>query len=134
MIRRPPRSTRTDTLFPYTTLFRSIPAIVRAFAWPKSMRWGRESTSSESLRWVRPLSGIVAILGDELIACEVGGISTGFATRGHRFHCPGEITIGPAEDYSDHIRACHVLLAHTERPETARARSPRAGADPGQRP
>src|SRR3546814_10195240 len=24
MIRRPPRSTRTDTLFPYTTLFRSI--------------------------------------------------------------------------------------------------------------
>src|SRR3546814_11686008 len=26
MIRRPPRSTRTDTLFPYTTLFRSDPA------------------------------------------------------------------------------------------------------------
>src|SRR3546814_10703581 len=26
MIRRPPRSTRTDTLFPYTTLFRSKPA------------------------------------------------------------------------------------------------------------
>src|SRR3546814_21039564 len=25
MIRRPPRSTRTDTLFPYTTLFRSNP-------------------------------------------------------------------------------------------------------------
>src|SRR3546814_15845543 len=30
MIRRPPRSTRTDTLFPYTTLFRS--AYVRAIA------------------------------------------------------------------------------------------------------
>src|SRR3546814_1405197 len=31
MIRRPPRSTRTDTLFPYTTLFRSgvhVPAVV----------------------------------------------------------------------------------------------------------
>src|SRR3546814_9225759 len=28
MIRRPPRSTRTDTLFPYTTLFRSLSAIV----------------------------------------------------------------------------------------------------------
>src|SRR3546814_10361249 len=26
MIRRPPRSTRTETLFPYTTLFRSVPA------------------------------------------------------------------------------------------------------------
>src|SRR3546814_13790377 len=30
MIRRPPRSTRTDTLFPYTTLFRSLEA------WSKS--------------------------------------------------------------------------------------------------
>src|SRR3546814_2374101 len=28
MLRRPPRSTRTDTLFPYTTLFRSLKAIV----------------------------------------------------------------------------------------------------------
>src|SRR3546814_1560927 len=28
MIRRPPRSTRTDTLFPYTTLFRSIDDVV----------------------------------------------------------------------------------------------------------
>src|SRR3546814_2861928 len=27
MIRRPPRSTRTDTLFPYTTLFRSDPKV-----------------------------------------------------------------------------------------------------------
>src|SRR3546814_9236352 len=31
MIRRPPRSTRTDTLFPYTTLFRSL-AILAAFS------------------------------------------------------------------------------------------------------
>src|SRR3546814_15451100 len=30
MIRRPPRSTRTDTLFPYTTLFRSERAFERA--------------------------------------------------------------------------------------------------------
>src|SRR3546814_11112706 len=29
MIRRPPRSTRTDTLFPYTTLFRSVDRLVR---------------------------------------------------------------------------------------------------------
>src|SRR3546814_4859809 len=33
MIRRPPRSTRTDTLFPYTTLFRSVQAI-----WQRALR------------------------------------------------------------------------------------------------
>src|SRR3546814_3183478 len=32
MIRRPPRSTRTDTRFPYTTLFRSFLAVGRALA------------------------------------------------------------------------------------------------------
>src|SRR3546814_2944216 len=31
MIRRPPRFTRTDTLFPYTTLFRSLAEVVAAF-------------------------------------------------------------------------------------------------------
>src|SRR3546814_11896023 len=33
MIRRPPRSTRTDTLFPYTTLFRSIKSSEFAQKW-----------------------------------------------------------------------------------------------------
>src|SRR3546814_498940 len=30
MLRRPPRSTRTDTLFPYTTLFRSVDGLAEA--------------------------------------------------------------------------------------------------------
>src|SRR3546814_11195109 len=41
MIRRPPRSTRTDTLFPYTTLFRSRPRLLRRgqpTSWPKPPR------------------------------------------------------------------------------------------------
>src|SRR3546814_10496937 len=33
MIRRPPRSTRTDTLFPYTTLFRSLELVDLASGW-----------------------------------------------------------------------------------------------------
>src|SRR3546814_9935728 len=36
MIRRPPRSTRTDTLFPYTTLFRSILALLRGWKLEKN--------------------------------------------------------------------------------------------------
>src|SRR3546814_11956381 len=35
MIRRPPRSTRTDTLVPYTTLFRSHAALLRAAQLPE---------------------------------------------------------------------------------------------------
>src|SRR3546814_6983008 len=44
MIRRPPRSTRTDTLFPYTTLFRSAwPATAAA---PSRARTRRRSTAA----------------------------------------------------------------------------------------
>src|SRR3546814_13703323 len=38
MIRRPPRSTRTDTLFPYTTLFRSALGIIIARTLPTGTR------------------------------------------------------------------------------------------------
>jgi glycyl-tRNA synthetase beta chain len=112
-------------------LAETIPAIVRAFAWPKSMRWGKDSASSESLRWVRPLSGIVAIFGENLVACEVSGISAGFATRGHRFHCPGEITIGSASDYAEKLRACHVIVDHEERQSIIRDGAAKAAADAG---
>jgi glycyl-tRNA synthetase beta chain len=112
-------------------LAEAIPAIVRAFAWPKSMRWGKESASSESLRWVRPLSGIVAILGEDLVPCEVSGISAGFATRGHRFHCPGEITIGSASDYAEKLRACHVIVDHEERQSIIRDGAAKTAADAG---
>src|SRR3546814_4499780 len=40
MIRRPPRSTRTDTLFPYTTLFRSTGGAARAGAARRLRRSG----------------------------------------------------------------------------------------------
>jgi len=112
-------------------LAEAIPAIVRTFGWPKSQRWGAASISSESLRWVRPLSGIVAILGEELVECEVGGIASGYATKGHRFHCPGEITIGSAADYQDKLRACHVIVDHEERQNLIREGARAAAAAEG---
>jgi glycyl-tRNA synthetase beta chain len=73
---------------------------------------------------VRPLSGIVAILGEELVECEVGGVlSSGYATKGHRFHHPGEITIGSAPTMQDKLRACHVIVDHEERQNLIRSRA-----------
>jgi glycyl-tRNA synthetase beta chain len=112
-------------------LVEAIPAIVRAFPWPKSMRWGAASLSTESLRWVRPLSGIVAIFGEELVECEVGELRSGYATKGHRFHCPGEITIGSAADYRQKLRACHVIVDHAERQDLIREGARKAAAEAG---
>ncbi len=93
----------------------AIPAIVRAFPWPKSMRWGAVSLSPESPRWVRPLQGIVALFGSEVVPCEVAGVTSGAVTLGHRFHHPGAITIGSAADYVEKLRACHVIVDQDER-------------------
>src|SRR3546814_14615136 len=43
MIRRPPRSTRTDTLFPYTTLFRSYPLSGLGASWDRSFDHTRQA-------------------------------------------------------------------------------------------
>ncbi len=96
-------------------LAEAIPQIIRAFPWPKSMRWGAASASTESLRWVRPLQGIVALFGDDIVPCEIDGIVSGAATMGHRFHHSGPITIGSAADYVEKLRACHVIVHFSER-------------------
>jgi glycyl-tRNA synthetase beta chain len=96
-------------------LAEAIPAIIRAFPWPKSQRWGAGSASTESLRWVRPLQGIVAILGDDVVPCEIEGIVSGAKTMGHRFHHSGPVTIGNAGDYAEKLREAHVLVHFSER-------------------
>src|SRR3546814_4664054 len=58
MIRRPPRSTRTDTLLPYTTLFRSRwPPAHRGFA-PRSRR--STGSASSTTCWIISTEGRAA--------------------------------------------------------------------------
>src|SRR3546814_16287852 len=52
MIRRPPRSTRTDTLFPYTTLFRSL-AMLLARNGHDTCLWGRDATQLHGIEQQR---------------------------------------------------------------------------------
>ncbi|QUL39356.1 glycine--tRNA ligase subunit beta [Erythrobacter sp. JK5] len=100
----------------------AIPAIIRDFSWPKSMRWGEASISTESLKWVRPLSGIVALLDGEVVPCVMDGLASGRETVGHRFHSTGPIAIDGAGDYADRLRAAHVIVDHEERQDIIRVK------------
>src|SRR3546814_14068509 len=72
MRRRPPRSTRTDTLFPYTTLFRSL------WAWTRYTRVGLAiSASAENERAVRSLGWSPDRLA--ALTWTLGGMLGGFA-------------------------------------------------------
>ena len=57
-----------------------VDSIVRAFPWPKSMKWGRGT-----LRWVRPLQRILCVFDGEVVAFDVDGVESGDLTEGHRF-------------------------------------------------
>ncbi len=109
----------------------AIPAIIRAFPWPKSMRWGTASQTTESLRWVRPLQGIIALLGGYVVPCEVDGLVAGDSTVGHRFHHKGAVTISGVEDYASALRAAHVIVDHDERASIIRDGAANAARDAG---
>ncbi|HEX5257515.1 MAG TPA: glycine--tRNA ligase subunit beta [Sphingomicrobium sp.] len=104
----------------------TVKRIVADFPWPKSMRWG-----DGSLRWVRPLHGIVAMLGEDIVPVEVGSIASGATTVGHRFHHPGAITVGGASDYAEKLRACHVIVDQEERERIIREGAEAAAARSG---
>lgn len=92
-----------------------VPAVIRAFPWPKSMRWGKASAAGASLRWVRPLHSILCTFGaeteePEIVPFEVDGIVSGNITYGHRFHAPGPITVKRFADYVASLERAKVVL------------------------
>ena len=91
-----------------------LDATIRDFPWPKSMRWG-----SGSLRWVRPLHSIIAILSDEagaqVVPLSVDGITAGNTTRGHRFMAPDAFRVTGFDDYAAKLRRARVMLDPAER-------------------
>src|SRR3546814_2783304 len=80
MIRRPPRSTRTDTLFPYTTLFRSVVGDQRAV----------HAQDAAALRHVKHVALAQELLGALLAqdgaAVDLGGHVEGDAGRRSEEH------------------------------------------------
>jgi len=92
-----------------------LPGIVRAFPWPKSMRWGRGSSRPEALRWVRPLQSILCTFGaeteePEVVAFSVDGIVAGDVTRGHRFMAPESFRVKRFDDYVPSLERANVVL------------------------
>ncbi|MBP9950602.1 MAG: glycine--tRNA ligase subunit beta, partial [Cypionkella sp.] len=91
-----------------------LEATIRAFPWPKSMRWG-----NGSLRWVRPLHSILCLLSDEsgnsVVPLSIDGITAGNATKGHRFLSQGSFTVTGFDDYAVKLKRAHVMLDTSER-------------------
>lgn len=92
-----------------------LPAIVKAFPWPKSMRWGESSMRPDALRWVRPLHSIVATFGPEtetpeIVQFSVDDIPASDKTFGHRFMAPAPFHVKRFEDYALALERAKVVI------------------------
>lgn len=92
-----------------------LPAVLKRFPWPKSMRWGAASVRPDSLRWVRPLHAILATFGPEteepdIVRFELDGVESSNFTFGHRFMAPGRIAIRRFDDYAPALQKAKVVL------------------------
>jgi glycyl-tRNA synthetase beta chain len=105
----------------------AVPAIIRGFHWPKSMRWG-----TGDLRWVRPLQRIVCVLDGKVVPFEVDGISSGDETEGHRVHGRGPFKVTFRKDYESQLSgAGHVKLTRDARREVILAGIEKVCAEAG---
>jgi glycyl-tRNA synthetase beta chain len=99
-----------------------VPEVAKAFPWPKAMRWGEASAKPGALNWVRPLHSIVAMFGPEteepdVVAFDVGGVSSGDTTYGHRFLSPAAIKVKRLDDYMSKLDAAKVVVDPARRAE-----------------
>ncbi|MFM7421045.1 MAG: glycine--tRNA ligase subunit beta, partial [Alphaproteobacteria bacterium] len=96
----------------------AMPVLIRAFPWPKSMRWGGTS----SMVWVRPLKRILCVLDGAVVpftlaqAADDGhGLASGDVTEGHRIMAPGAFAARNFADYQSQLAARHVVLEAEDR-------------------
>lgn len=89
----------------------TVDQIVRAFPWPKSMRWG-----TGTLRWVRPIKRILCLFDGKVVPFEIDGIASDAITEGHRFMGSGApLRVSDFADYRAQLEKNFVLIDVADR-------------------
>ncbi|MCY3769198.1 MAG: glycine--tRNA ligase subunit beta [Gammaproteobacteria bacterium] len=92
-----------------TILTECLNEAVRALPIPRRMRWG---TCEEE--FIRPVHWLLVLHGSEVIRTGVLGLKAGRYSRGHRFHCPGELRILSADRYLGTLKTDGFVMADYE--------------------
>ena len=93
-----------------------LTGLITAIPWPKTQRWG-----SRHEQFSRPVRWLLALLDDEVFPVEFAGLTSGRATRGHRFLAPGPHEVANAADLIGILRGAKVVPSEEEREASIRA-------------
>jgi glycyl-tRNA synthetase beta chain len=80
-----------------------LPRAIASLSFPKTMRWGAGVSV-----FVRPVRGVLALLGGEVVPMEIFGVPAREVTTGHRILSDGEFAVRDPEDYLARLRAAYV--------------------------
>jgi glycyl-tRNA synthetase beta chain len=91
----------------------ALPAVMKEFPWPKSMKFGE---GEKTQRWVRPVQRLLCVFGGDVVDFEVFGLRTGNLTEGHRRMGRGPFEISDYAQYTKVLREeGHVIQQRAER-------------------
>ena len=93
-------------------LAEELPGLILKIHFPKTMYW----TGKKGPRFIRPIRWIVALLGSDVINFELGGVSAGHLSFGHRQLSSGPCNVAHGT-YESHLRSQFVMLSADERRE-----------------
>lgn len=79
----------------------AVPALVKDFPWPKSMKFGE---GDKTQRWVRPLQRVLCLFDGAVVPFDVFGIATGNETEGHRVLGRGPFAVTDYASYELTLR------------------------------
>ncbi|MEY2681838.1 MAG: hypothetical protein RIQ66_399, partial [Pseudomonadota bacterium] len=81
---------------------------------PKVMNYQLED--GQTVHFVRPAHGLVALYGNEILPISSLGLTAGRTTQGHRFHCPRPIQLDHADQYAAQLfKEGRVIASFDER-------------------
>ncbi len=101
---------RTQGLPVTALLARELPPLILKIQWPKTMVWNGKGTE----RFIRPIRWLVALLGNNVVPFQIGGVASGSTTVGHRVLGKPSIPV-TIENFVDQLRANGVILSASER-------------------
>ncbi len=93
-----------------------VPKEIAALYWAKNMYW----RPGKPERFVRPVRWLVALLDDQIVPLEFGGITAGRTSRGHRILSEAPVSLASPAEYAPKLRSASVLPSYAEREHTIR--------------
>ena len=82
-----------------------LPGFILGLSFPKSMRWG-----AETITFARPIHWILARYGGAVVPFELGDVTSGGVTFGHRFLAPQAVEVADGQAYVAALKAARVIV------------------------